>query len=278
MSPQEAQAAGTVQRLDVACRVCGEPIRLPCLPGKFGPRPGAITCTACAEANRRQREAQARETAETRRRAALQAIRADLPGALARCGVPLAWREADFGNMPDLPAGLVATVRAWADGPEGAFVLFGSPGSGKTWVAVAMLGRALCEGVYSPAAVRFIGERAYLDGLKAAFTREGATPAARCLPATDPRRVGLLVFDDLCSTRATDWTTSEIAALVEDRYAQGLPTIFTSNLEPDALGAALDGRILSRIAESRLMLQFPPRDLRTSGSLKAQKHPPAFGG
>jgi DNA replication protein DnaC len=173
--------------------------------------------------------------------------------------------------MPDLPAGLVGKVRAWADGPEGMFLLFGPPGSGKTWVGVGALRHVLCEGILPPPAVRFIGERAYLDGLKAGFTGGGAPTAARSLPANDPRRVPLLVFDDLCSTRATDWTASEIAALCEDRFAQGLPTLFTCNLHPDALGTALDPRIVSRIADSGLLLQFPARDLRIFGSLKATR-------
>jgi DNA replication protein DnaC len=276
MSGQETHADAPAT-FDVPCRACGRIVSLPRLPGRFGLNLKTTTCRDCIEAERQRREAQERQEAQARRRAALQAVRADLPGVLARCGVPLAWRESDFANMPDLPAGLVAKVRAWAAAPQGMFLLFGLPGSGKTWLAVAALRYVLAEGLFAPAAVRFIGERAYLDGLKSGFARDGAPVATRALPANDPRRVPLLAFDDLCSTRATDWTVGELAALVEDRYAQGLPTIFTSNVSPDALGAALDGRIVSRIAESRLMLQFPPRDLRTSGRLKATKHPPASG-
>ena len=88
---------------------------------------------------------------------------------------------ADFANMPDLPAGLVAKVRAWAAQPQGTFLLFGLPGSGKTWLAVAALRHVLAEGLFAPATVRFIGERAYLDGLKAGFARDGMPLATRNL-------------------------------------------------------------------------------------------------
>ena len=59
---------------------------------------------------------------------------------------------------------------------------------------------------------------------------------------------GYLVIDDLGSSRFTDWSSSVLYRIVNYRYEHLLPTVFTSNLHLDELGAALgDLRVPSRI-------------------------------
>ena len=70
------------------------------------------------------------------------------------------------------------------------------------------------------------------------------------------------------AARQTDWTRGEIATLLEARHAADLPTIITSNLNPDELAQAIDGRLASRVAEYRLMLEFPRIDLRIKGTVR----------
>jgi hypothetical protein len=85
---------------------------------------------------------------------------------------------------------------------------------------------------------------------------------SRFLPAHHPLRARLLILDDLGSTRLTDWGRGEVANLIEKRHADDLTTVITSNINPRSLAEVIDGRVSSRIAESRQMIGFPDRDLR----------------
>lgn len=268
MEDTQAKDGEGGEGLTVPCRKCGEPIRLPGDPARYGIRRPALTCSACIETEKRQRDEQARQAAETARTEALAAVRANIPAAMESCGVPPRWREAAFDSCPDVPAPLQRAVAEWAEHPAGMLYLFGAPGAGKTWLAVAALRQVLEAGILPPAACRFTGERDFLAAIKATFGNNNAPTSPRSMPANHPYRVALLLYDDLGASRLTDWGRGEISGLVEYRHANGLPTIITANLSPDELAAAVDARILSRIAESRGMLEFPARDLRVSGSLR----------
>jgi len=259
----------------VPCRFCGEPITVTPLPGPFGLTPFSnIAHAACIIAEEQRAAEEEREARSRARQAALVALRADLPGALERCGVPRHWLDASFDLCPDLPAKLSETARRWAEKPAGILYLYGVPGSGKTYLGVSVLRAVLEAGTLPRSACQFIRERCFLDGLKASFTPDAAPVNPRLLPMHHPRRVELLLLDDLASSRLTDWAKGELAGLLEARHAADLPTILTSNIAPGALAEVIDGRVASRVAESHMMLQFPPRDLRVAGTLKRRAEAP----
>jgi len=263
----ERGVGGDGAELTVPCKVCGGPIQLPGVASLWGRKLPSLLCVVCCEANKRQQEEQARQAMAMARAKALEAVRVDLPAALASCGVAVRWREAAFDVCPDVPADLRRAVVAWTERPAGILYLFGVPGAGKTWLAVAALRAMLSAGVYHPRACRFLGEREFLDSIKATFGNGNGPTSPRAMPSNSPYRVGLLLYDDLGASRLTDWSRDVVSGLVEFRHANGLPTIITANLSPDGLAAAVDGRILSRIAEGRCMYEFPARDLRVFGSL-----------
>jgi len=256
------------------CRICGQPITVTPLPGRFRPGlPSRFAHRKCLDAEEQQRRQREADNRIRDRECALAAIRADPPTALARCGVPKHWRQAAFDNCPDLPGKLVAAARRWAEDPGGILYLYGIPGSGKSWLAVATLRNVLEAGTYSRTysepSCRYIAERDYLAGLRAAFDDGNGEVSPRLLPDSDPRRVRLLLYDDLAAERQTDWTRGEIAGLIEARHADELPTIITANVAPGSIAQAIDGRVASRVAESRMMLEFPRRDLRVKGTARA---------
>ena len=60
----------------------------------------------------------------------------------------------------------------------------------------------------------------------------------------------LLVLDDIGTEMATDWAYLTVYLIVDNRYNEMLPTIFTSNLDLSMLGKKfMDERLVSRIIE-----------------------------
>jgi DNA replication protein DnaC len=73
--------------------------------------------------------------------------------------------------------------------------------------------------------------------------------------------VGLLLLDDLGAAKLTEWTEEVTYRLINHRYEQCLPGIFTSNVPPAQLREALGERIASRLTEmsDRLVLKGDDR-------------------
>jgi DNA replication protein DnaC len=267
-----------IQPVELPCKICGRgiprPVTFDCTPqavaewNRMAGQTPRFTCAACRDADRQRRRQEAQDAARRARQAELESVRADLPSALAGCGVPEHWRHASLDCCPDLPPALIDLARRWAESPFGIIYLHGPPGAGKTYLAVAMLAHALAAGLVEPAACRYVGERDFLDELKASFDSGTAPVSSRSLPPSHPRRAGLLLYDDMGAARQTDWTRGEIADLIAARHAADLPTIVTANVSPDGLALAIDGRVASRLAEYRMMLEFPTVDLRAKGTVR----------
>ena len=264
-----------VESYDVPCGICGETVRTLQKPSNGDLPPLCCECrdARTAEEQRLRAKREEDERAEwvaaqhAREAKALAAVRADLPGVLARCGVPLRWRDASFDDCPDLPQSVVDSATAWAKRPTGIVLYTGPAGAGKTWLAVAVLRAVLSAPVLAPKSVRYISEAAYLADLRAAFIADAKPQAKRAVPTDDARRVPLLIYDDLGSTRLTAWGAGAVAELIATRHAEDLTTIITSNLNLPEIASAVDGRTASRIADDRQVYRFPARDLRVRGKV-----------
>lgn len=70
----------------------------------------------------------------------------------------------------------------------------------------------------------------------------------------------LLVLDDLGAGKQSEWTADALYRLVDHRWSNDLPTIFTTNVKPSELGTALDERVVSRLADAtRAFIRGPDR-------------------
>jgi DNA replication protein DnaC len=76
----------------------------------------------------------------------------------------------------------------------------------------------------------------------------------------------LLVLDDVGASKGTEWTEEVNYRLVNHRYENELPTLFTTNVPPKDLGEALGARVTSRLVEmtTRVVLTGPDRRRRAS--------------
>ncbi len=77
------------------------------------------------------------------------------------------------------------------------------------------------------------------------------------------RRARCLILDDIGAERLTDWIQERLYLIIDFRYREGLPTLFTSNLTLKELTDQLSHRIASRIiGMARLVLMQDAGDYR----------------
>ena len=129
---------------------------------------------------------------------------------------------------------LLARVDAWREslrlGPGGLY-LYGQVGRGKSWLASELV-RGWIVDHARPA--RFLSVPEWLQSLRpGAHTSEDEKAMARNTAMVVP----LLVLDDVGAERPSGWVLETLYEVVEKRKALRLPTIYTSNMNPEALEA-----------------------------------------
>lgn len=146
----------------------------------------------------------------------------------------------------------------------------GSVGSGKTHEACGLLRQYLVSGAtsagngtlwFTPKA-HFTTAAHYLAEVKRGF--DGDSRAATY------RRTPLLVLDDLGQEVPTQWAVAELFELVNHRYSEQLPTIYTSQFSRGDIARRLAKNggdeqalaIASRIAESCTLIHLGKTDRR----------------
>ncbi len=143
-------------------------------------------------------------------------------------------------------------------------MLIGPPGIGKTHIAVSVLrnaiGRTGARGLY-------YDTRALLKDIRSTYnplTRTAEMDVIRPVMEAE-----ILVLDDLGAERLTDWVEETMSLLVNTRYNERRPTIFTSNYEDipeegeiNSLIARVGFRLHSRLKEMCEFLEYDGPDYR----------------
>ena len=144
-------------------------------------------------------------------------------------------------------------------------LLIGPPGIGKTHIAVAALRQVVAE---KHARGLYYDTRTLLSTIRSTYdpvTRTSAVDVLR--PVVEAE---LLVLDDLGAERMTDWVDETMNYIVNTRYNDRRPTIFTSNYEDrpedpeavDSLLARVGFRMQSRLREMCDFLEYDGPDYR----------------
>ncbi len=63
------------------------------------------------------------------------------------------------------------------------------------------------------------------------------------------KKAKILVIDDLGAARNTEWASERLLEIIDYRYNQLLPVIFTTNLTPKDLKEKINNRIFDRLVE-----------------------------
>ena len=119
--------------------------------------------------------------------------------------------------------------------------LCGGVGTGKTHLAVAVLNE-LVRRKRVPSL--FVTVPELLDNLRETYNKPGRN-LDEWMDAV--QNADFLLLDDLGSERTTEWVRERIFVIVNHRYREALPTVFTSNVGPKDLAAQLGERTASRI-------------------------------
>ncbi len=134
-------------------------------------------------------------------------------------------------------------LKSWEENREFGKGLYfcGGVGTGKTHLAVAVMNE-LMQRKRVPSL--FVTVPEFLDNLREAYM----------IPGRDldewmdtVKNADLLVLDDLGSERPTEWVRERLFVIVNHRYREALPTLFTSNIGPRDLATQLGERTASRI-------------------------------
>ncbi len=232
---------------DRVCPHCGRELQAewvefpPGLQKKYG-RPGEWyyrPCTSECENKNDQREWEL-----ARRDARVATLR-------ERSGLSKRMKGYTLGNFRVIVSNTAARARMkvdeylenWEENRETGRGLYfcGDVGTGKTHLAVAVMNELIAR---KRVPSLFVTLPELLDNLRGAYNDPGRN-LDEWMDAV--KNAELLVLDDLGSENATEWVRERIFVIVNHRYREKLPTVFTSNIGPKDLAAQLGGRTASRI-------------------------------
>ena len=132
----------------------------------------------------------------------------------------------------------------------GLYIYSGTKGSGKTMLVCCLLNEITkrYKGV-----VKFVNILDFLEMTKKGFSGDDED-------VNNIRHAGLLVVDDIGVQMSKEWIDTVLYSLVNDRYVNRLPTIYTSNIPVNRL--KMDDRITDRIESTTYSVQLPEESIR----------------
>lgn len=154
--------------------------------------------------------------------------------------IPPRFHHADYER--DVPATLKEVFVSQLQKRDGLY-LHGDPGVGKTHIACA-LAKEIIEKGYS---VKFFNTGKFLETLRGEFDKPSNPEEVGFFKEIMDFK-GVLILDDIGSEKVSDWARERIYLILNDRYENMLPTIFTSNCDLEILSVRIGDRVASRIA------------------------------
>ena len=239
--------AETLRLDDKVCPHCGRELQAewvefpPTLQSKYG-KSGEWYYHPCTpECEKRNDQ---REWEHMRRDARVATLR-------ERSGLSKRMRGYTFANFKPYVSPSVARatekvenyLKNWEKNREAGRGLYfcGDVGTGKTHLAVAVMNEVMQR---KRVPSLFVTVPEFLDNLREAYMIPGRD-LDEWMDAV--KNADLLVLDDLGAEKPNPWVRERLFVVVNHRYREALPTLFTSNIGPKDLASQLGERTASRI-------------------------------
>lgn len=155
--------------------------------------------------------------------------------------IPQRYEKAEYA---DVPASIKKKFESIRETKRGIFI-HGSVGTGKTHIAYALKKKWDEDNPYRTAI--FWNTPELLHNEKQDFDKDSYSKKRSLERLKDSKQ--LLILDDIGTENATGWALDQLYMLINKRYNEMKPVIFTSNLSIEDVGKVLGDRIASRIVE-----------------------------
>lgn len=132
----------------------------------------------------------------------------------------------------------------------GLYIHSGTKGSGKTMLACCLINEIAKR---YKGSVKFINVLDFLDMTKKGFNGENEETSAI-------KQASILVMDDIGVQMSKEWIDTVFYHLINERYVNRLPTIYTSNIPIESL--RMDDRITDRIESTTFPVKLPEESIR----------------
>lgn len=157
---------------------------------------------------------------------------------------------ADVSRAKDMVNKYIMKFLQFKENGMGLYIYSGTKGSGKTMLSCCILNEIAKRYVGS---VKFINALDLLEMTKKSY--QGSDDELKQL-----YYAGLLVVDDIGMQLSKEWVDTVFYKLINDRYINRKPTIYTSNIPIEKL--KMDDRIIDRIESNTYPLTLPEESVR----------------
>lgn len=158
----------------------------------------------------------------------------------AHSGIPPIYRNCKMSDFTNIDR-----VLEWAKKPSGFLYIHGTTGTGKTHLLCAIKKRYNEIGVKSHL---FFSSDIFLEIRNSFNSKDGITEDDIIKKCTS----GIAFFDDFGAQKNSEFSIETWYNIINTRYMEGLPTIFTSNNTLKEISVLMSDRIASRIASGEV--------------------------
>ena len=177
--------------------------------------------------------------------------------------IPLRYKDVKF---EDVPAEIKVHFESMVQSRRGIYI-YGPVGTGKTHILWALRKKRaeIAEDKKTENVMRswFYNTTELLHKIRSDFNNKTEDTLTDLLEYD-----GILFLDDIGAEKITDWVQETFYMIINKRYEQMLPTIFTSNLPIADLAERIGDRTASRIVEMCEIIKLDGKDRR----LETQEH------